>query len=447
MAIAMAHILWKVCIACGLVSGSADPVVVGNGFEVTSEVVKFLHKSIEPRLTASKLDLARAQTKKQSGAVAGKSVSEIAQKINRHLERNVANLRDCAEFSHEELNRIVRKLWPAFNAELQKTYEDAKPDGRLREHSSLNDYEKRWLAEVPLLKYPDSALVLREAKCAEVLMLWVHHVPEDGKKSLQDITLPRLPEFKVSHLQKDQRVASRYATSFSCVSGHNMQASSTSDHKWPHWPAEAHYHGRGHGAYPFWMGPSGSGGTSPIEVWWSEKQHAEKFYHESCAMDEAGYSKNAPCYHLMIGTQPNPTAYLYTAKEDFCCVSGPTSSGSGTIEKLTAPQSDFMDSMTDMGDMDFKGDFYSGKVKYYLMTLPQSEAVRYFWYLTTPEGKPVEQGEGGKPSSDDKPSNPGQGILIWHEYNTSSFEATTLDSSVFAIPDICKNTYTQCAFP
>merc|ERR1719498_2308152 len=236
------------------------------------------------------------------------------------------------------------------------------------------------MSEAAALADPTSSTALREAKCAEVLMLWVHHLSQDGRELLKDITLPRLPAFQVSHLQGEQSVADRYATSFTCVTGHNMQTGHTSDHKWPHWPAEAHYHGKGHGAYPFWMGGEGSDGTSPIEVWWSEKQLAEKFYHESCGMDEAGYSKNAPCYHLFRGGQPNPTAYLYTATEDFCCISGPSSSatkpsrrlqsGPGGNELLSAPQSDFMYKMTDSGTMDFKGDFYSGTVKKYIMQLP-----------------------------------------------------------------------------
>lgn len=106
-----------------------------------------------------------------------------------------------------------------------------------------------------------------------------------------------------------------------------------------------------------------------------------------------------------------------------------------------------MDKMTDSGEMDFQGDFYTGKVKKYIMQLPASEAVTYFWYLTTPDGRPVEQGEGGLPSSDDQPKDTGGGILIWHEYNTSSFESVTLDPSVFEIPKVCKSTYTSCAFP
>lgn len=291
-------------------------------------------------------------------------------------------------------------------------------------------------------------------------MLWSHHVPKIGKDTLQDITLPKLPEFNFQRMKQNPSVAARYSSSFSCVTGHNQKSDSTSDHKWPHWPEEVHYHGMGHGAYPFWMGPSGSGGHAPLEVWWSEKQHAEKFYHSSCGMSEAGASKDGACYHLMTGVQPSPTAYLYTAAEDFCCVSGPTSSvaaqnaslsarrlQSGSVEKLAAPTSDFMDLMTESGTMDFKGDFYTGTVKKYIMQLPDTEAVSYFWYLTTPEGLPVEQGEGGLPSPDDKPTQPGAGILIWHEYNTTSFESVTIDPSVFAVPTICKNTYTSCAFP
>jgi len=283
-------------------------------------------------------------------------------------------------------------------------------------------------------------------------MLWVHHVTASGKDHLKDMVLPRLPMFNTTRLHPQMSdVATRYANSFSCVTCHNMQSNSSSDHKWPHWPEEAHYHGKGHGAYPFWVGPEGAGGSAAIEVWWSEKQHAEKFYHASCGMDEAGYSGgNVPCYHLMVGAQPNPTAYLYTAKEDFCCISGPTSGGggsSGPSELLSAPQSDFMDLMTDSGDMDFKGDFYTGKVKKYIMQLPSTEAVKYFWYLTTPEGLPVEQGEGGLPNSNDKPSSTGGGILVYHEYNTTSFKSEAVDPSVFAVPSVCKSSNTQCTFP
>lgn len=53
---------------------------------------------------------------------------------------------------------------------------------------------------------------------------------------------------------------------------------------------QVHYTGAGYGAYPFWLGGDGDGGgPAAIEVWWSEAQAAEKFYHSTCYMSEAGY--------------------------------------------------------------------------------------------------------------------------------------------------------------
>merc|ERR1712039_1048261 len=172
-----------------------------------------------------------------------------------------------------------------------------------------------------------------------------------------------------------------------------------------------------------------AGSPAAIDVYWSEKQLSERFYHASCSMTNVGYSKDTDCYHLFVGGQPNPAAYLYTASKDFCCISGPTSSRGFRSpsrinsqfppfpsEKLAPPQSDFMDYMTLSGTESFSGDFYSGKVKHYLMQLADTEAVGWFWYITTEDGKPVEQGEGGKSEKDQS----GSGIHIWHEYNTST---------------------------
>ena len=104
-------------------------------------------------------------------------------------------------------------------------------------------------------------------------------------------------------------------------------------------------------------------------------------------MREAGYSANVPCYHLFVGGQPAPKAYLYTAKGDFCCISGPKSNGAedddeafGGVQRLAAPQSDFMDTMVlneKWGNI--SGTFYSGPAKQYLITLPRGQPVTYFW--------------------------------------------------------------------
>jgi hypothetical protein len=382
-------------------------------------------------------------------------VAEQTQKINAHLEKQGLKLKPCAEHTHADLNEKVRLMWPYMSDELQQEY--AGNDLRQRAHHQLDDFETRWKGEAAIT---DSLAVaaLRDAKCAEVLMFWVHHVHESGKDSLRGMVLPTLAEFSMGHIRKQPvDVANRYASSYTCVTGHNMQSNHTSDHVFPHWPEEVHYEGKGHGAYPFWAGGGGQGSSAAIDVYWSEKQQAEKFYHASCSMTEVGYSKDTACYHLFVGGQPSPTAYLYTATKDFCCVSGPKSSRGfrtfvgvnasfpppGGSEKLAPPQSDFMDSMTLTGSEAFSGDFYSGTAKHYLMQLASGEPVTYFWYVTTEDGKPVEQGEGGKSKSDDS----GAGIQIWHDYNTDTFKSTSVDSSTFEVPSICKSTTSTCAFP
>jgi hypothetical protein len=387
---------------------------------------------------------------------------EQTKKINAYLRKEGRNVKACAEHTLEELNDKIRAMWSHMSSELQQIYQGR--DLRQLAHKTLEGFETRWkseLAEVDLHMDASALPALRDGKCAEVLMIWVHHVHEDGKKALRDMVLPALEEFNIDHATKQPtNVASRYTSSYTCVTGHNMRSNHTSDHKFPHWPEEVHYQGRGHGAYPFWAGGGGSGGSAAIDVYWSEKQLAERFYHASCSMTEVGYSKDTACYHLFVGGQPNPAAYLFTATKDFCCISGPTSSrgfrslshsrtsfppppGPGGSEKLAPPQSDFMDDFTLAATEDFNGDFYQGKVKRYLMQLAGTEAVTWFWYVTTEDGKPVEQGEGGKSEKDDS----GQGIQIWHEYNTSTFKSATVDPSIFDVPEVCKSTTKTCAFP
>lgn len=421
----------------------------------TAASAQDLFLSTERVIKASAGDLRRAKTREHSGHVSGRTVAEQTQKINAHLESQGLKLKQCTKHSHEELNEKVRTMWPYLSDLLQLEY--AGKDLRQRPHQRLEDFESRWNKELSITD--ESAVeALRDAKCAEVLMLWVHHVPESGKKALRNMVLPTLEEFRMNHIKKQPvDVADRYASSYTCVTGHNMQSNHTSDHVFPHWPEEVHYEGKGHGAYPFWAGGGGSGSSAAIDVYWSEKQQAERFYHASCSMTEVGYSSDTACYHLFVGGQPSPAAYLYTASKDFCCISGPQSSRgfrslSGTnlsfpppggSEKLAPPQSDFMDDMTLTGTESFTGDFYSGTTKHYLLQLASTEAVTYFWYVTTEDGKPVEQGEGGKSKSDDS----GAGIQIYHDYNTDTFKSTTVDSSIFEVPSICKTTTTTCAFP
>ena len=58
------------------------------------------------------------------------------------------------------------------------------------------------------------------------------------------------------------------------------------------------------------------------------------------------------------------------------------------------------------------------------------------------------QGEGNHIMPRDAGSvNGGKGVYIYHEYDTDSFTATTLDSSTFDVPSICEGTTNVCSFP
>lgn len=126
-------------------------------------------------------------------------------------------------------------MWPFFSHELEEMY--AGDDLRQLAHKTLEEFEERWAKEGKHLAHPQSGPALRDAKCAEALMMWTHHVPEAGKHSLRDLILPTLAEFNMDHIEKGHRdVADRYASSYTCVTGHNAQSGHTSDHVWPHWP-------------------------------------------------------------------------------------------------------------------------------------------------------------------------------------------------------------------
>merc|ERR1711934_143678 len=391
--------------------------------------------------TPSPADKALAATRSHTGRVAGSSALEIADAINAHLGRT-ASLAPCSDFSHQALNQLLRDLWCSAAPQLNQIFKESS-DPRALSEVSLEALEKVWEREREILKDdPSVAAALRDAKCAEVLRVWSHHVPRETQDTLKHLLrLPQMPVYNQTSASHPA-VGKAYQESFNCVSGHNLTSTlGVSDHKLPHWPEEVHYTATGHGAYPFWLGGGGSGGTAHLEGWWSEIQAAEKFYHGTCSMSEAGYGSDVPCYHLMLGTQPSPTSYLYTHNEDFCCISSAAASGHGTVQKLTPIASNFMDKMTlNVNYGNVSGTYYTGPVKQWLMTEPWSQPVTYFWYLTDMDDFPVQQGEGGFG---------GAGIMIYHEYNRSSWgkPAQPFSPDTFAVPEICKTTTKTCPIP
>merc|ERR1712178_64899 len=135
------------------------------------------------------------------------------------------------------------------------------------------------------------------------------------------------------------------------------------------------------------MGGGGSdSGDADMEVYWSEKQGAEKFIHSSCTGQSSWL--DGACTHLMIaGTsdQSDSKAYLYKADESKCCISQPTGSGFGPSEKLSVAQGNFYNTLEYVDERDF----------------------------TDLDGKPVQQGEAGTGPTD-QGYPPSIGHTIWH---------------------------------
>jgi len=382
---------------------------------------------------ASQSDLVRASSKNQSARLGGSSPQEIADKINGFLVKAQMDVKDCRDHSVEELNGMIRSMFPHLSKDLLSMYDQV--DGRSNRLESLSEYEKLWSSE-------SDSETTRDGKCAEVLMLWAHHLTESSKDSLR-LSLPTLPV----HDEKKASENELYAARTSCVTGHAMVTGGdgSNDHQWPNWPEELHYTAKGHGAYPFWWGGGSDSGTADLEVWYSEKFGAEKFYHSTCT-GQSSWLRGA-CTHLMFASGTNAgQAYLYTDSK--CCLSQASSGGGGRFptEVLNPPQNNFVDVFTYNGEVDFNGVYYQGKAKYYTMKLPSSEPVQDFWYFTDLNGVPVQQGEAGVgPTDQGYPSS--RGHTIWHDYNPSSLDTTGIDGSVFDIPSQCKSTTLTCAFP
>merc|ERR1719420_1324296 len=97
---------------------------------------------------AGKSDLMRAEMRSQPGRLAGSSPREIADKINKHMQKAGIATRDCDEHSLEELNDIVRAIFKqGVSSDLEQVYQ-RNADGRSRRFSSLEEYEKSWEEEM-----------------------------------------------------------------------------------------------------------------------------------------------------------------------------------------------------------------------------------------------------------------------------------------------------------
>jgi hypothetical protein len=103
------------------------------------------------------------------------------------------------------------------------------------------------------------------------------------------------------------------------------------------------------------------------------------------------------------------------------------------------------DQQTTVDSYKSESGYYNGKVKKYSMHLSNPSNF-YFWYVTDMNDKPIEQGEGpcSMYSSAGSRNCGGPPKMLFHQYNPDTFQEAKLDSEVFALPDVCKNTLSDC---
>jgi len=374
--------------------------------------------------------------------LAGSNPKEIAGKLNNHLNKLVSTV-SCDLHSIEELNAMLRDMFPLASPELEAVYKETG-DPRAKRFDTLAEYEASWATEAGR----DSE-TLRHSKCAEIGVMFAHHLTENAKKTFTK-AVPTIPMY-----DKEKASDTVYVAALSCQTGHSMVTGGdgTSSHLWPDWPEELHYTAKGHGAYPFWWGGGSDSGTADLEVWWSEKHGYELFYHSTCIGLDSWNSGGKPCYHLMFAPKSSdaaPLSYLFNEEARTgggnCCLTNPKAGWTpfGKSLTLSPAQGNFWNTFQDMGEVDFNGVYHKGKAHYYVLRNVPG-AVADFWYFTDLSGKPVQQGEAGTgPSDQGYPTS--RGHTIWHDYNPDSLD-TSPQSGMETVPAVCQTTTSYCAFP
>lgn len=129
--------------------------------------------------------------------------------MNAHLLRQPHATRACEEYTHDELNDLARFLFKHRNEALAGLYEDAGDKRKLHfdtegEEDGLGYKEQLWALEAKLGAQDPAGhgegsehhAMVRDGKCAELVMWWVHHLPAKTRTELSGVagfTVPLLP--------------------------------------------------------------------------------------------------------------------------------------------------------------------------------------------------------------------------------------------------------------
>jgi len=234
----------------------------------------------------------------------------------------------------------------------------------------------------------------------------------------------------------EDEVAKVYESKLNCQSCHTFNTI-IKGASWPDWPEEWSFTATGYGPFPFFPAASGAkrGSTSVFKGWYSRKQMYQRIYHSDCDMSQSKGPSSGECNELFTS---GGDVHISTASSCCVAITGPN------LHKMPVFAQDFYKTMNGPTTVQYSGTYYSGEALFYYATIPISSTQ---WYYTKPDGTPLELGEGPLTSSPQTRCDPYATRGVWcvyHQYDPSSFDFGSIDSSVFDDPSICKGVSTEC---
>ncbi len=391
--------------------------------------------------SASDLKRAVAKPRKQ---FQGGNYQEMNAVLNKQLLSSGKTMRACDDFTLAELHNVRVALFDAREPALDAVYKP-KNDGRkmtmesAQELAQQNDRYKE-IAE----QNPSLIPMLRDGLCHETVMWYVHHLTEDAREEV-DMELPALPASEKHSLHTanpsnlENEAAKLYNQALTCQSCHNG-ADVIKGATWPIWPEELYYEAIGYGAFPFFpVAHAPTNATYVRRGWYSLKQKHQRIWHSICDLSLSGGPRDGPCTTLYV---PSGDIHVYT--ENSCCRAVTT----GDEHNMPTERQDWMMMEDGPTTVQYSGTYYKGEALLYVATAYSTR-----WYVTKPDGTPIEKGEGPVTENPlihcDHMSIPTATphFCVYQEYDPNSFDLSPIDPSLFVDPSQCSDIYSHGCAP